>query len=181
MKSKKTFIGIFLVTVIALYFIVPKIDTGLLFSYFYGDPVNVPKVKYGEFPFKLTYKNSKELIVKEDTVICEYKGVSCNAAGCYRDWKYSLRSDNEFLKLSRIDENRFAYYPTGHCGYYMNDYPAGGTYNHSFPEAAEFTKNGSMTTKSTLDSLTLLDKYDIKLLSWEYSDPLRKGEIFEKK
>lgn len=181
MKSKKNYAFIFLGIITTFFIFVPKIDLGLVFSHLYGEPVEVPNIKYAEFPFKLTYENSIELIVIEDTVVCDYRGVSCNAAGCYRDWEYSLKSENEFLVLNKTNENVFAYYPTGNCRFYMNDFPNGGTYKHAFPGASEFIKNGTLTTRSNIDSTTLSKKYSIKLFSWEYSDSLKKGEIFGRK
>ena len=40
------------------------------------DDLPEPKIKYGEFPFVLTYEVDGEIRVIEDTIVCEYEGLT---------------------------------------------------------------------------------------------------------
>ncbi|WP_020402791.1 hypothetical protein [Gracilimonas tropica] len=179
MKSLKALliVGVVLLFILLIF----RLDSGTVFSFLLGDPVKTPVTKFGEFPVELTYSISGEKLSTKDTVICEYKGIECNEAGCFRDWDFSLKSGKTDLVLKQISADSIIYYPTGSCFYYMNDFPHGGSYKHAFPNAALFTKNGSLTTKASLDSLKLAEKFEIHLNSWEYETPLSKNEIFNSK
>ena len=64
-----------------------------------------PEIKYGEFPISVTYEVNGEIIVIEDTVICEFDGVELRGgAGKYRTWKSRLKSGNESLTLLQMEQ-----------------------------------------------------------------------------
>lgn len=67
-----------------------------------------PAIKYGEFPFKLEYELNGELIVIEDTLICEYDGIKMVGGQKERSWTSRLASGGEdrieLLVLSDTEE-----------------------------------------------------------------------------
>ena len=74
-------------------------------------PMGSPKIKYAEFPFKLTYEVYGETRVIEDSIVCEYKGAKVVApAGKRREWTSYLKSGNE--KITLID---FRFDPSAHA------------------------------------------------------------------
>lgn len=56
-----------------------------------------PEIKYGEFPFKITYKLDGEVYTVEDVYICEYKGLGFTSEYCgfYNRWEGHIKdTDN---------------------------------------------------------------------------------------
>ena len=67
--------------------------------YFIPDPPK-PEITYAEFPFCLTYELNGEVIVIEDTIICEFDGYVVEGEnGKYRAWSSRLKSGNERITL----------------------------------------------------------------------------------
>jgi len=53
-----------------------------------------PVVRYGEFPFRLEYEVDGERFVVEDTIICEFDGITVDMSGKYLEWNMRLLSGN---------------------------------------------------------------------------------------
>lgn len=143
-----------------------------------------PSITYGEFPFRLEYElNGKRMII-EDTLICEYDGIGANeGVGKYRKWKQRLASGNangDFVILEEISKfEKIGFYP-GSAEYYMNDSKWHRENNSSFPNAW-ILEEGNVTGDSFLEEDELLEKYHIKLISWEPSPPIENSFIDNKK
>jgi hypothetical protein len=133
-----------------------------------------PDIKYGEFPFRLEYEINGERKVIEDTLICEYDGIgSDEAQGKYRTWKRRLASGNERITLQKISDTKEIFYTPGRAEYYMGDLKYSGKYVHSFPNAVIFEKEGRMTSNRFIDADQLVEQYNIKLISWDYTQPIK--------
>jgi len=149
-----------------------------------------PKIKYGEFPFKLVYEKDGEEITVEDTLICEFDGFEANAAaGKYRNWKSRLASGNEKI-LFHYDENTESvwssekaltqeiYYKTEAAWYLMGDFEEDDVefydYKPSFPNASasESYERGVTSPGGVLKADLLLSRFGIKLISWEIAPPI---------
>jgi hypothetical protein len=128
-----------------------------------------PEITYGEFPFKLVYELNGEINVVEDTVICTYDGVGGGANGKYRRWESHLANSDEDSVLLLIDDTRKIYCSTGSANYYMNDeiYPIKRPY---VPHIYDVKLN--KMDMSILSPEELVEKYNIKLISWEFSEPI---------
>lgn len=74
------------------------------------------------------------------------------------------------LKVGEIEE---VYYSPGRADYYMGDYGDGTQYQHSFPNAAVVIKKGKDAGDKFLPADELFNKYNIKLISWEPSPPIK--------
>ncbi len=133
-----------------------------------------PDITYGEFPFRLEYELNGERIVIEDTVICEYDGIdSDEAQGKFRKWKARLASGgtegDAKLILLKVDEAKQILYYPGTADFYMGDPYTHYENNFSFPDAVIAEKDSS---SRLIFANELLQKYHIKLISWNYSKPI---------
>lgn len=150
------------------------------FAILYPDPPE-PQIKYGEFPFKLTYELNGEILVIEDVVICEYDGIeSLGTAGKQRKWTRKLKSGNERVVLLRENNavETFEIYDGrwGLAEYYMGDFRQSKAayertmYNHnSF--GCILWKDGTKTDYS-ITSEQAWEMYRLKVIDVQYSDPI---------
>ncbi|PPA80809.1 hypothetical protein C4A76_25240 [Brevibacillus laterosporus] len=134
-----------------------------------------PEITYGEFPFRLEYEIKGKRIVIQDTLICEYDGIGINEGqGKYREWKEHLASGKQQILLLKIDDSKEIYYDPGPAQYYMGDMHEGVTYIHGFPDARYFKKYADGNTRDgIIPADELLTKYNIKLKSWDYTQPIK--------
>jgi hypothetical protein len=129
-----------------------------------------PQIKYGEFPFRLEYEINGEKFVVEDTVICEYDGIGWNeGTGKHRKWKEYLASNGEKGVLLLTDTTRKIYCFVGSARYYMGD--------ENYPEERPLTPRIydiklDDNDMSIFTQNELRGKYNIKLVSWEFSEPI---------
>jgi len=163
-------IPIAIITLITAFISIPWI---LIFIGMYLQPnPPSPDVTYGEFPFKLVFEVRGERKEVLDTLICEFVGFGANeGVGKYRKWDSRFRSGNDTITLVKTNDNVEVYYPPGSCKYYMGDLTEGVTHNPVFPGSLVRDKEGS----SRIDFISkdeLFEIYKIKILSWEYSQPI---------
>ena len=183
MKKFFMVIGISLAIFSVLYPIfILFVASGILFTA-QPDP---PEITYGEFPFRLTYELNGEIIVIEDTIICEYNGIP-NWTYPKREWKSHLKSANEriillnFRPLGEATENGDnmleLYFDYGNAEYYMGDInsayagesarePKIGRVNYILENSS-----GNIVYHFFLAD-TVYERYGIKILSWEVSPPI---------
>ncbi|MCC3381765.1 hypothetical protein ACFQ5D_02480 [Paenibacillus farraposensis] len=133
-----------------------------------------PEITYGKFPFRLEYEINGQRKVIQDTLICEYDGIGSNEGqGKYRKWKERLASGNEKITLLKVNNTKEIYYSPGSANYYMGDLGDSRKYEHFFPDALLIEKNGIGTSNGIILADELLDKYHIKLISWDYTPPIK--------
>lgn len=129
-----------------------------------------PKITYGEFPFKLEYEIDGDVIFLEDRVICEYVGVGWNEGiGKYRKWESHLANTGEESILLLTDNTRKIYCFVGNSEYYMGD--------ETYPEPRPLTPRVYLVKSDSEDTVSfsqdeLLEQYNIKLISWEFTQPI---------
>ncbi|WP_339323097.1 hypothetical protein [Paenibacillus sp. FSL W8-0194] len=153
-----------------------------------------PSITYGEFPFRLEYELNGQRKVIQDTLICEFDGTGWDEGqGKYRKWKGYLASGKERLLLLEVDNpvalrsdgkvvKQEIYYSVGSARYYMGDMKEYEKYKQSFPDASYFEQyeDGS-TSSGVIQSDELLRKYNIKLISWDYTQPIKNNFVASKK
>ncbi len=129
MKKSKTFkIVCIILAVIAalfLFYLIAGIGLALVFDLGVPPPPE-PQIKYGEFPFSITYEVDGEIKTYEDVVICEYVGIkNLGTNGKRREWSRRLESGNERIVLMSWQENDLTFEITqaipGKAEYYMGD------------------------------------------------------------
>lgn len=148
-----------------------------------SDPTPIiPEIKRGEFPFKLVYEINGEQIVVEDAVICEYDGIGWNkGTGKYIKWKSSfasgIKSPNNSNSLL-IDEENELYAAVGGSRYYMGEAIKQPFSDTTTPHSLNFhvyriqkSSFGGISTP-TITEDELLERYNIKIISFEPSPPI---------
>lgn len=144
---------------------------GLLFS---EDPPK-PAYTYGEFPFYLEYEIDGQVKIVEDTVIVEYDGFRLSeGTGKYIKWKQTLASGNKQAYLyNRDGESTKIYFSILEKNYHLDDENKKNDYN-SLPNTIRKQKIGSRISISGITDRELIDEYSIKLIKFEFGEPLRR-------
>lgn len=67
-----------------------------------------PKIKYGEFKFKMTYSVDGKLKEVSDVIICEFKGFEVRAVGGSKErvWSENIKNDNSYELFHFRDDER---------------------------------------------------------------------------
>ena len=144
-----------------------------------------PQIKYGEFPFKLTYEIDGNVKVIEDVIVCEFDGYKVRGeAGKYRKWKSSLKSGNERITLMDLsdtgEKNEFGksmlelYFYWGTADYYMSDDGTGkARTSQDLTEVCYISKGEKgVISHSSISAQEAWERYKIKLIKWECSEPI---------
>jgi len=161
--------------VIIGFFVIPWIINFIFVGVLWPNPP-MPKVRYGEFPFRLVYELNGDEIIIEDTIICEFDGVGWNeATGKYRKWKSHYASGNERIVLLELVSGDKICAVSGSAEYYMGD--SLHEWSEPFPDAYLHYANrtlsyGLIIADKYLDTEELFGLYGIKFLSWEPSPPI---------
>jgi len=149
--------------------------------------LSYPKIKKAEFPFKLVYEKDGEEITVEDTLICEFDGFGADEGqGIYRKWKSHYASGNEKILFHYAENTESVghfresaltqeiYYTPGSPDYYMGDYKYYVTFDHNIPEASfsETYEDGASSDGGLVEADLLLERFNIKLISWEIAPPI---------
>lgn len=163
----KKLVWIFIILVIFLIFLM---FPWMMFGSFREPNPPKPRIRSGEFPFTIVYEINGEKIIIEDTMICKYDGVGWNeGVGKYRKWKsYLASSPKEDAVLLVADDKRKIYCFVGSAEYYMGD--------EKYPEKRPLTPRLiNIRLDNDFTSISqdeLLEMYNIRLISWEFSDPI---------
>lgn len=185
MKKMILIIGMCIVSLIILIGIFHLlVISGAVFSF--GANPKKPAITYGEFPFKLVYEIDGKKKLIEDTIVCEFDGfVNYGTAGKVRRWKTTLKSGNEQLTLLNLyplkETNELGqtvlelYFYYGTAAYYMGDK------TNPFARDAqgfdyvsyEFKTADGKIGKSGYESEEAYKKFNIRLISWEVSEPIQ--------
>ena len=171
---------VLVVAIIVYFFVWPwvMIAIGLIVS---PNPPK-PEITYGEFPFRLVYEINGQQKMIEDTLICEYDGIGLDEGrGKYRKWKQRLASENESIILLKVDDTKEIEFFPGSAAFYMGDsnfeYYMDDSVNEgngsSFPNALLVTKDGRFTSVRVIEADQLLKEYNIQLISWDASPPIK--------
>ena len=170
-KKLLIIVGVLLLLVLAMitYFVVfPWAMMALGITLLPNPPK--PEITYGEFPFRLEYEINGKRIIVEDTFVCEYDGIGINEGeGKFRKWKGYLSSNGGDSVLLVTDDTRMIYLFVGSAEYYMGD--------EKYPEKRPLTPRIYMVKLSDMDTSIfsqdeLLDYYNIKLISWSFTEPI---------
>jgi hypothetical protein len=144
----------------------------ILYSVFIDVP-SAPKVKHGEFPFKLVYEYKGEQKTINDTIVCDYEGNSWSLdGGNTRDWKCEFGKDEEYGQYYIDKENLPDLYievPEA-PDYYMGDKEFDKEY------ARPLIMYGDESTGTNYQETESIDVVGIKIIEWKPSKPL-KGNI----
>lgn len=178
---KKRFGAVIYISIIILSIILLNLPMIILHvGYSLSEGPAKPKVKKGEFPFKLVYEMDGEVTTIEDTLVIKYKGIRYTAMdGKYIHWDY-------YYKNGSIDEsdkgffNQFTLYSEddlsirfelGPCGYYM-----GTEYNLDYYQSNGINMGDIIVDVPNetyvISEEELHDKYGIEIIEKYISEPI---------
>ncbi|MEF2245375.1 hypothetical protein [Paenibacillus sp. IITD108] len=134
-----------------------------------------PFYTYGEFPFYLEYEINGQVIIVEDTVIVKYDGfgLSEGSGGKYIQWKQTLASGNEevvIFKGDKGEESLKLLSTVRRENYHLEDELS----NLDTITPSVIKEVGAMTSLKPISDDELLTEYKIRMIKFEFGDPLKK-------
>lgn len=145
---------------------------GAWLSSVFGKKPPEPEIKYGEFPFAITYKIGDDEHTVNDIYVCEF--VKCGYGfdiGQYREWNGYIKGTGKEAVVLYEDEERTVYCSVGSAEYYMNDDMAS-IGQPIEPDFYSVLKNGNTGNSSFISVEEIKELYDIVLISWSFSEPI---------
>ena len=154
-----------------------------MLTYFAPNPPD-PEIKYGEFPFVITYEVDGEIKTIEDTVICEYDGIEwTNSGSKERKWKSYLKSGNKGIVLLKVDDGKMSYEISTTAElpeYYMNDHRYGNDredYERMLHDERYLgyreIKDGKTVIKSiSMEKEEVYERFKLRIIERKYSKPI---------
>ncbi len=132
-------------------------------------------IKYGEFPFSLTYKMGGETITVNHTYVCEFDGIGWDTGrGFYRKWTGYVKETGLENVLITEDSERQIFCQVGDLRYYMGDDNDLSWENESLsPPHLYIVKKTNDYDYFSVDQIK--QTYDIEIISWDFSKPIENG------
>ena len=170
-KITKKIVKILIILSIAFVFIFTA-----PFIYFVGVVVfnmlqipSKPNIEHGEFEFELVYEYKGEQATIKDTIICDYDGYSFSLeGGNSRDWTCTFKNNDDYVYYVDFENEPDLYIEIPYApDYYMGD--------------KKYTKDGASPYLRYIDhdagtyyeEKEKIDVVDIKIISWNPSEPLK--------
>ena len=131
-----------------------------------------PRIRSGEFPFKLTYSLRGRDIDVIDSLACRYEGQDCHGGDSVDDWSWSVSGGAEDLILLEMGDGSFLRFDFGHCRYMMGRVPE--SHAEGYTGTAVFLHHEieGTTWETRVEAMELEDRYGIRILAWHIADPL---------
>ncbi|WP_407453779.1 hypothetical protein [Methanobrevibacter sp.] len=138
------------------------------------EDVPKPQITESEFPFEIVYEIDGQVITVNDVYVCEFDGFDWNeGVGKHRKWKGYIKSSGaEELVLLEDGDLKLAV-SVGFPEYYMSDQSI--TQIKELTPSIYYIKPNELggTTSGSLDIEPLLEQYKLKLVSWNFSEPIQ--------
>ena len=175
MKKKKiTFLGV------AIGFILGLLVSAFIAASFTGVFLAVPKpeIKEGEFDFALTYEVDGETKVIEGTYVCKFDGVSRNIDGVGRKWIGYIKDHDDFTdyEIKKTDDGTIKINLDIYSQFFMSDpiYKLSGNTDDPKPEPYIYITSGDASVEDPANEVTLnlYEGDDVKIISFEYDEPI---------
>ena len=132
-----------------------------------------PTVKYGEFPFKLTYVLNGNTVTVSNTYVCEYVGVGWDTGrGFFPKWNGYVKETGLENVLICEDEDRMVFCQVGDPLFYMG-YPEQLAWENKSLEPHLYTVEKNDTKYLPFDKIQSV--YNIEIVEWEFFDPIQNG------
>jgi hypothetical protein len=149
----------------------------VLFVYFFGENPEKPEIRYGEFDYSLVYELNGETKTINDTLVCEYDGISYNLDGKSVAWKSYIKGTKEQdnYVIFENDEYRLYIYVPSDARYYMDDpvYELYGLDADVGPWFVyEHVNDGAEVEYQMYSVEEYEEKFGAKIVSWEIEDPI---------
>jgi hypothetical protein len=167
-KLLKIIVSVFLIIALAVVSLYLYCFGPLLMEITFVRP-SKPEIKHGEFPFELEYEYNGERFTINETIICDYEGISFSLeGGNSRNWTCYITNNNEYGQYYLDRDN----HPSLHI-----QVPLNAEYYMGAPDAdVEFSTPyiyfGDETTSTNYYEQDLMDVVGAKIISWKPSEPL---------
>ena len=103
---KKKILMVALLIVAVAFAFLQYISGGILGEAIFNRP-GKPKIKHGEFPFQLVYESDGQQYTVNETIVCDYKGVSFALdGGNTRDWDCYVTNNDRYGRYYLDEANR---------------------------------------------------------------------------
>ncbi len=145
-----------------------------VFSFSGCENVPEPKIKEGEFPFEIVYEIDGETVTINDVYVCEFDGLDWNeGVGKHRKWKGYIKSSGAKELILLEDGDLKLAVSVGFPEYYMSDQSI--TQIKELTPSIYYIKPNELggTSSGVLDIEQLLEQYKLKLVSWNFSEPIQ--------
>lgn len=151
----------------------PVLVWGMIYGglYIFSPIEKAPTIKYGEFPFEITYMLKGETITVRDVYVCKYDGRYWTENGRYRKWKGYIKGTGEDHLVLLTTDNKQIYCTVGSAASYMGDLPWYVEPGKVTPELWCREIGGKENDTERLSDAEQ-DYYGIYLVSWTFSDPV---------
>ena len=129
-----------------------------------------PEITYGEFPFELVYEIDGETVTVNDVYVCEFDGFGMNEGqGKYREWKGYVQGTGEEGVILFEEGEVIIWCYIGSPKYYMGEVKYIDAYT---PNVVKESPYLSGTSYEGLRADELWELYNIRIISWQFSDPI---------
>ena len=149
----------------------------VLLAYFFGESPEKPEIRYGEFDYSLVYELNGEIKTINDTLVCEYDGISRNLDGKSIDWNSYIKGTKKqdgYLIYENDECRLYIYLPTD-ARYYMDE-PDYEIYGMDFDRepwlSYEYVNFGPETEYQMFSEEDYKEKFGVKIVSWEIEEPI---------
>ena len=170
MKKKKYLVIIASVLIVfGLAFVLFNYVSGGILGEMLFDRPGKPKTKHGEFPFELVYEYNGQRFTVNETIVCDYEGVSFSLeGGNSRDWNCYITNNDDYGRYYLDKANHPTLYVQVplNAEYYMGD-P-----NASVEFATPYIFFIDDATGTTYYEQDLTDVIGAIIISWKPSHPL---------
>ena len=149
----------------------------VLFGYFFSENPEKPEIRYGEFDYSLVYELNGETKTINDTLVCEYDGISRSLEGKSVAWKSYIKGtkDQDNYLIFENDEYRLYIYVPADARYYMDD-PVYELYGFDADNSPwfvyEYVNDGPEVEYQMYSVEDYEEKFGAKIVSWEIEDPI---------
>ena len=150
----------------------------VLCAYFFGENPAKPEIKYGEFDYSLVYEINGETKEINDTLVCEYDGISYSLEGKSISWNSYIKGtkDENCYLIFENDEYKLYIYLPADARYYMDD-PNYELYGFSDNDRQPWLSYGYVNFGPDTEYQNFTDedyeeKFGAKIVSWEIEGPI---------
>ena len=151
----------------------------VLLAYFFGENPEKPEIKYGEFDYSLVYELNGETKTINDTLVCEYDGISRSLEGKSVKWNSYIKgmeNQDNYLIFENDEYRLYIYLPTD-ARYYMDD-PVYEAYGFDDDDVEpwlgyEYVNEGPDTSYEIYSVEDYEEKFGAKIVSWEIEAPIK--------
>ena len=142
-------------------------------SWLFAPTPSKPQISYSEFPFELVCEIDGTVYTFNDVYVCEYEGIERDESGSkYRKWNGYIKTTGYGSVLLLEDDDRKIFCDIGYPEYYMSDYIQYQVHGNKYDPITPRIYDQEKRAGGGLSESELMKEYNIKIISWNFSDPI---------